>query len=88
MIRSLVERAAGRIAVMPGGDVTARNAARILAETGRRRAPFRGLRAGSERHGWRNEGVFMGGTLRPPEYDRPVTTAAAIRAVIGTVRPG
>ena len=30
---------------------------------------------------WRNEAVFMGGALRPPEYDRLETSAAAIRGV-------
>jgi hypothetical protein len=31
---------------------------------------------------WRNEAVFMGGALRPPEYDRAATTAGAVSAVI------
>ncbi len=31
---------------------------------------------------FRREHVFMGGELRPPEYDRLVTSEAAIRAVV------
>ena len=81
LIRTLVHRAAGRLVIMPGGDITARNAARILAETGAGELHFAAFEAGTSAMAWRNEAVFMGGTLRPPEYDRPVTTARAIRAV-------
>jgi copper homeostasis protein len=81
LIRRLIERAAGRIVIMPGGDITARNAERILEETGADEMHFAALETRASGMRWRNEAVFMGGTLRPPEYDRPVTTAAAIRRV-------
>lgn len=86
LIRALIERAAGRIVVMPGGDITARNAARILAETGASELHFAAFEAASSAMAWRNDAVFMGGTLRPPEYDRPATTARAIRGVMGALR--
>ena len=34
LLKSLVERAAGRVIILPGGGVTPENAARILSETG------------------------------------------------------
>lgn len=34
---------------------------------------------------WRNEAVFVGGALRPPEYDRAATTASAIRAAMAAL---
>jgi len=83
LIRTLTERAAGRLVVMPGGDITSRNAARVLAETGATELHFAAFEAGTSAMAWRNEAVYMGGTLRPPEYDRPVTTARAIQAVTG-----
>ena len=86
LIRTLIERAAGRLVVMPGGDITSRNAARVLAETGAAELHFAAFEAGTSGMGWRNEAVYMGGTLRPPEYDRPVTTTGAIRAVTGAIR--
>jgi copper homeostasis protein len=81
LIRRLIERAGGRLVVMPGGDITGRNVSRILAETGAAELHFAAFEAGRSAMAWRNEAVFMGGTLRPPEYDRPVTTDRAIRAV-------
>jgi copper homeostasis protein len=86
LIRALIERAAGRIVIMPGGDITARNAERILAETGARELHFAAFEEGRSGMRWRNEGVYMGGILRPPEYDRPATTERAIGAVLRALR--
>jgi copper homeostasis protein len=81
LIRKLIERAAGRIIVMPGGDISSRNAARIAAETGADEFHFAAFAPQASRMAWRNEAVLMGGALRPPEYDRAATTPEAIRAV-------
>jgi copper homeostasis protein len=83
LIRRLIARAGGRLIVMPGGDITPRNAARIVAETGAQEFHFAAFAPAASGMRWRNEAVFMGGALRPPEYDRAETTAGAIRAVIG-----
>ena len=83
LIRRLISHAEGRIVVMPGGDITARNAARIAADTGAEEFHFAAFASEPSGMAWRNEAVFMGGTLRPPEYDRAATTAGAIRAVTG-----
>jgi copper homeostasis protein len=85
LIRDLITRADGRIVIMPGGDITDRNVTRILAETGAREIHFAAFETAPSGMQWRNEAVFMGGTLRPPEYDRAVTTVHSIRAVIGAV---
>jgi copper homeostasis protein len=85
LIRKLIERAAGRIIVMPGGDISSRNAARIAAETGADEFHFAAFAPQASRMRWRNEAVLMGGALRPPEYDRAATTAEAIRAVTGAL---
>ena len=81
LIRRLIAHAAGRLIVMPGGDITPRNAARIAAETGAQEFHFAAFTNEPSAMRWRNEAVFMGGALRPPEYDRAATTASAIRAV-------
>ena len=83
LIRRLISHAEGRIVVMPGGDITARNAARIAADTGAEEFHFAAFASEPSGMAWRNEAVFMGGALRPPEYDRAATTAGAIRAVTG-----
>jgi copper homeostasis protein len=81
LIRRLISHAAGRIVVMPGGDITPRNAARVAADTGAQEFHFAAFASEASGMRWRNEAVFMGGALRPPEYDRAATTAGAIRAV-------
>lgn len=85
LIRELIERYGDRIAIMPGGDLTPRNVARVMSETGAIEVHFASLSRvpGPMRH--RNNDVFMGGTLRPPEYDRVVTTADGIGAVIKAI---
>jgi copper homeostasis protein len=81
MIRELIARAAGRIIVMPGGDISARNAARAAAETGAAEFHFAAFAPAPSAMRWRNDAVFIGGALRPPEYDRSVTTAETIGAI-------
>jgi len=85
LIRRLIGAAAGRIVVMPGGDITVRNAARILAETGASELHFAAFEMQSSGMTWRREGIPMGGALRPPEFDRPVTTARAIGAILSSL---
>jgi copper homeostasis protein len=72
--------------VMPGGDITPRNAARIAADTGAQEFHFAAFAPEASAMRWRNEAVFMGGTLRPPEYDRLATTVGAISAVTAAFR--
>lgn len=86
LIRELINRAAGRIVVMPGGDITPRNAARIASDTGAQEFHFAAFAVEASGMRWRNEAVFMGGSLRPPEYDRAATTASAIQAVTAAFR--
>jgi len=86
LIRKLIEQAKGRIVVMPGGDISPRNLARIVAETGANEFHFTAFAPAPSSMRWRNQAVFMGGALRPPEYDRVDTTASAIRAVMAALR--
>jgi copper homeostasis protein len=86
LIAELVKRAAGRIIVMPGGGITDRNVSRVVAEAGVRELHFASLEPREGRMRFRNSRVFMGGTLRPPEYVQEVTRAEAVAAVIGAGR--
>jgi copper homeostasis protein len=85
LIRALIERAAGRIVIMPGGDIAARNAARAAADTGAEEFHFAAFAPAPSPMRWRNDAIFMGGALRPPEYDRAATTLAAINAVAASL---
>ncbi|WP_433337647.1 copper homeostasis protein CutC [Spirillospora sp. CA-294931] len=82
LIAELVWRAGDRIAVMPGGGITGRNLARIVAETAVREVHFAALSEAPSPAVHRNPRAFMGGELRRPEYQRLVTTAEGIAAVI------
>ncbi|MGC0419374.1 copper homeostasis protein CutC [Embleya sp. AB8] len=86
LIARLVEQAAGRIVVMPGGGITARNIDRILAATGVTEVHFAAgeILESSATH--RNPHPYMGGALRQPEYARRVTSAAGIRDVVEAAR--
>jgi copper homeostasis protein len=82
LIADLVQRAGERIVVMPGGGITARNVERIVAAARPREIHFAALEPEAGRMRFRREHVFMGGELRPPEYDRMATSADSIRSVI------
>ncbi len=82
LIAELVRRAGRRIVVMPGGGITARNADRIVAAAKPREIHFAALEPMASGMQFRRQHVFMGGELRPPEYDRLATSAASVRAVM------
>jgi copper homeostasis protein len=82
LITELVRRAGDKIIVMPGGGITARNVQRIVGEARPKEIHFAALELMGGGMTFRRKHVFMGGELRPPEYDRPVTSEATIRSVI------
>jgi copper homeostasis protein len=86
LIAELVRRAGDRIVVMPGGGVTSRNVARIVAAAAPREIHFAALEPAPSAMQFRRTHVFMGGELRPPEFDRLATSAAVVRAVIAQAR--
>jgi len=82
LVAELVQRAAGRIVVMPGGGITERTIGRIAAASGARELHFATLEPRDGQMAYRNPRVFMGGTLRPPEYSQDVTRSASVSAII------
>jgi copper homeostasis protein len=82
LITELVRTAGRRIIVMPGGGITQRNAARIVAAARPREMHFAALEPAASGMKFRRDHVFMGGELRPPEYDRLATSADTVRSVM------
>jgi copper homeostasis protein len=82
LIAELIRKAGNRIVIMPGGGITARNVDRIVAAAQPKEIHFACLEPAASGMRFRREHVFMGGELRPPEYDRLTTSAPSIRAVI------
>ncbi|MFC5185983.1 copper homeostasis protein CutC [Actinomadura harenae] len=82
LIADLIRHADGRIVIMPGGGITNRNVARVVAETGAREIHFAALAPEPSPAVHRNPYPYMGGELRRPEYERLVTSGSDISAVI------
>jgi copper homeostasis protein len=82
LLGELGRRAKGRIVIMPGGGITARNIGRIVEALRPKEIHFAALETSASGMRHRREHVFMGGELRPPEYDRPDTSADTIRSIM------
>jgi copper homeostasis protein len=82
LVAELIRSAADRIVVMPGGGITSRNVARIVAAAAPKEIHFACFDPTDSGMRFRQQNVFMGGELRPREYDRLVTSAPSIQAVM------
>ncbi len=82
LIAELVTVAAGRISIMACGNLNERNIARVVAATGVTEVHITGFGEVDSPMRYRNDRVFMGGTLRPPEYLRSVADAKKIAGTI------
>jgi copper homeostasis protein len=78
VLAELVRRSGDRVVVMPGGGVTERNIAKVVAATGAREIHVTGKTTVESRMLYRNPRVHMGGALRPPEYARSTTDSGAV----------
>jgi len=81
-IRSLQERAAGRIVVMPGCGITPVNVAQIVRETRATEVHVVGTKSVESPMAYRNPRVFMGKEEGASEYVRTVTDAEVVRALV------
>jgi copper homeostasis protein len=86
LIAALQKQAAGRIIVMPGGGITPRNVQRIVAGTGVTEVHLSARRTMESAMDFRNSRVFMGGTLRPAEFNWKSTDENGVREVVNRLR--
>ena len=82
LLATLQKQAAGRIIIMPGGGITPRNVQRIVSATGVSEVHLSARSSVESGMTWRNSRVFMGGTLRPPEFSWKTTDERAVRSVV------
>ena len=82
LIVELVRAARERIIVMPGAGITERNIHKIVAASGVREVHVYAPVNFESRMAYRNPRVYMGGELRPPEFNVSTTGAARIRAFL------
>jgi copper homeostasis protein len=81
LIAQLIKRANTRISIMPGAGINERNIAKIKNITGATEFHVSGRIKVPSQMNYRPTNVFMGGTLRPPEFELSVTDAGKIEAV-------
>lgn len=86
MITELVRRAENRIEIMACGNLNERNIGNFIKKSGVREVHFTGFGSVESNMKYRNGNVFMGGTLRPPEYSRSVTQAAIVRNTLDSIK--
>lgn len=82
LITALIERAGDRIIVMPGGGLDEQNLARVLKTAQPREIHLTAFSRVESPMLYRNERVFMGGELRPPEYSRKETDSGRVRRLL------
>jgi len=85
LIGALVKHAADKISILACGNINERNIQKIVSATGVSEVHFTAFGETASKMQFRNERVFMGGTLRPPEYSRSVTVAKKVRAAIDSI---
>ena len=66
-VREMIEYAAGRIQILPGAGITARNMDRIIAETGCDQIHLAAHRTMTDPSTRSNRSIYYGGCLYPPE---------------------
>ncbi len=81
-IASLVRRAAGRIAVMAGGGISAANLLQLLDTTGVGEVHFSARRQAASPMVFRRPQVWMGKPYQPDEYLRKEADLAHIRQIV------
>ncbi|XP_072026069.1 copper homeostasis protein cutC homolog [Amphiura filiformis] len=81
LLKELVSCANDRIIIMPGGGITRRNLERILKGSGAREFHCSARTSEQSTMSYRNSNVFMGASLRPPEFSMKFADAGLIQAL-------
>jgi copper homeostasis protein len=86
MIAALQRQAAGRIIVLPGGGLTLQNVRKIVQASGVNEVHLSARSSVESGMAYRNSRVYMGGTLRPPEFAWKATDEGIVKRVVATLR--
>lgn len=82
LIKKLVERAAGRIIIMPGGGVSSQDIRKIADETGATEFHFTARKSVESPMLYRNPYVSMGDVVKIEEYSKLVTDPLLVKATL------
>lgn len=81
-IKKLQEAAQNRIIILACGSLNKRNLPRFLDQTNIREVHLTAFGEVDSSMKYRNDRVYMGGTLRPPEFIREVANAEIVKEII------
>jgi copper homeostasis protein len=82
LIAELQKQASGRIIIMPGGGITRRNLQKIVSVTGVAEVHLSARQTIESGMTYRNSRVFMGGALRPAEFNWKTTDETAVKNIV------
>lgn len=85
-IREMVSYAAGRIEILPGGGVNARNLEWVVEHTGCGQVHMSGHRQAADPSASNGRGIHFGSCLYPPEDQYRVVDGEYISGVVGRLR--
>jgi copper homeostasis protein len=85
LLRELVEKAAGRIIILPGCGINEKNIRKIAEETGAEEFHLSAREAIQSGMIYRNPKVSMGGTVQVDEYAEPRTSAERVRQTLASL---
>ena len=85
-VREMIEYAAGRIQILPGAGITARNMDRIIQETGCSQIHLAAHKQLADASVNNNRSIYYGGCLYPPEDRFRVTDADSIGGMVSRLR--
>ncbi len=86
LIAEMVRHAKGRIEILPGGGITAKNADKLVKATGVTQIHFAALKALPEPSTALNPSIYYGGALYPPEDRFETADETAMTAVIHSIK--
>lgn len=84
-VKEMIDYAAGRIQILPGAGITAKNASRIINETGATQIHLAAHRTMTDTSVINNRAIFYGGCLYPPEDRFNITDKDYISGVVNNV---
>ena len=86
LIREIIAKAAGRIIIMPGGDITERKLQRVIEKTGASEYHiYLDIETGSVMKHCPDH-VYMGGLLRKPEFMNSYTSAGRVKSALNSLK--
>lgn len=86
-LAALTAQSGGRIVVMPGGGITADRVAEVARYTGARECHLSARESRASPMRYRRDGLPMGASAVPREFERKVASEALIRLARGTSGP-